>query len=112
MQDTTAKIRHYESSWDRKMFHWNMESKVFETLVKTTEEHIPSLHKYYDLKRRVLGLKELTSYDLALEISKSEREYKIPEAQKIILKAVSLSSTPSSTASIYDFITVRGVLKS
>ena len=89
MQDTTAKIRHYDSSWDRKMFHWNLESKVFETLVKTTEEHIPSLQKYYDLKRRVLGLKELTSYDLALEISKSEREYKIPEAQKLILKALS-----------------------
>ena len=88
MNDNLAKIRHFESSWDKKMFHWNLSSKVFETLVHTTENHLDSLQKYYDLKRKVLGLKELTSYDLSLEMSSSDREYTIEEAQKMVLEAV------------------------
>ena len=89
MQDTISQIRGFKSSWDAKMFHLNLDSKVFHTLVKVTEEHLDSLQKYYELKKKVFNLKKLTSYDLALELSKSEREYKIHEAQKIILKAVS-----------------------
>ena len=88
MNDNLAIIRHFESSWDKKMFHWNLSSKVFETLVHTTENHLDSLQKYYDLKRKVLGLKELTSYDLSLEMSSSDREYTIEEAQKMVLEAV------------------------
>lgn len=88
MQDTLAKIHHFNSSWDKKMFHWNLNSKVFETLVSTTEKHLDSLQRYYDLKRKVLGLKKLTTYDLSLELSKSDKEYTISEAQTIILNAI------------------------
>ena len=87
-EDTLAKIRHFDSSWERKLFHWNLDDKVFKTLVSSVENHLDSLQRYYDLKRRVLGLKKLTSYDLSLEMSKSDREYTISEAQKIILKAI------------------------
>lgn len=88
MQDQMAQIRHFESSWDAKMFHWNLDSKVFRTLVDTTEKHLDSLQRFYQLKKKVLGLKKLTPYDLSLEMSKSDREYKITESQKIILKAL------------------------
>ncbi|MBR3211161.1 MAG: hypothetical protein IKF71_04420 [Bacilli bacterium] len=88
MQDTLAKMHHFPSSWDKKMFHWNLHSQVFETLVNTTEKHLDSLQRYYELKRKVLGLKKLTSYDLALELSKTDKEYEIEEAQDIILNAI------------------------
>ena len=88
MQDTLAKIHNFDTSWDKKMFHWNLNSKVFETLVSTTEKHLDSLQRYYDLKRKVFGLKKLTTYDLSLELSKSDKEYTISEAQNIILKAI------------------------
>ena len=89
MKDTVSKIRGFNSSWDAKMFHLNLNTKVFHALVDTVEENLDSLHKYYDLKKKVLNLKKLTSYDISLELSKSKREYSIPEAQEIILKAVS-----------------------
>ncbi|MBP5679252.1 MAG: oligoendopeptidase F family protein [Bacilli bacterium] len=89
MQDAIANIRHFDSSWDKKLFQWNIPSKVFETLTSTVENHLDSLHRYYDLKRKVLGLKKLTSYDIALELSKSDKEYSIEDAQSMILKAVS-----------------------
>lgn len=87
-QNALAKIHHFPSSWDAKMFSLCLDEKVFHTLVQTTEKHLDSLQRFYDLKRRVLGLKELTPYDLSLELSQNEREYKIPEAQKLILNAV------------------------
>lgn len=87
-QNALAKIHHFPSSWDAKMFSLCLDEKVFHTLVQTIEKHLDSLQRFYDLKRRVLGLKELTPYDLSLELSQNEREYKIPEAQKLILNAV------------------------
>ena len=88
MNDTIAKIRGYESSWDQKMFNTNLNTKIFRTLVNTTEKNINILQKYYKLKKDVLKLDDLTSYDLGLELVKSKEEYSIEEAQKITLEAI------------------------
>jgi oligoendopeptidase F len=61
-----------------------MTDKVFKSLVNTVEDNLDSLHKYYELKRDVLGLDILNRYDLALEMAKSNKEYSIPEAQKLV----------------------------
>lgn len=84
MLQTIAKIHHFDSSWDRKLFSLNLNDKVFKTLVETTENNLDVLQKYFDLKRRVLKIDELTQYDTALEISKSNKKYSIEEAQDII----------------------------
>lgn len=88
MNDTIAKIRHFASSWEQNMFHSNLDSKIFRTLVNTVEKNLGSLQKYYKLKKEVLNLKELTSDDLALEMAKSKEEYEIEQAQEIILEAI------------------------
>ncbi len=88
MEDTIAKIKHFDSSWDAKMFSWNLDEKVFKTLVNTVEENLDSLHKYYDLKKKLLGLKELTVYDLSLEAANNNKEYSIEDAQNIVLNAI------------------------
>ena len=88
MNDTIAKIRHFDSSWDAHVFSLNMPSDVFHTLVDTVEKHLDSFQRYYQLKKKVLGLKELTGYDTLLELSNNHHTYRIEEAQKITLKAV------------------------
>ena len=88
MNNEIAKIRHYKSSWDARLFELNLSDKVFKTLVKTTEENLPSLHKYYALKKRALGLDTLHIYDLNLDISKNNKTYSIEEAQDILRKAI------------------------
>lgn len=88
MNETIAKIRKYKDSWNSKLFGLNMSDKVFKTLVKTTEDNLDSLHKYYELKKDVLGLDVLHRYDLPLEMAKSNKEYSIPEAQKLIREAL------------------------
>ncbi len=88
MNDKLAQIYHFKDSWSQKLFNLNLSDKVFKTLVKTTEEHLDSLHRYFDLKREVLGLDKLKMYDLNLEIAASDKEYTIPEAQELIRKAI------------------------
>ena len=88
MNDQLAKLRHFSSSWEQKMFNMNLNDKVFKTLVETTEKHLDVLQKYYRLKKDVLKLKELTCYDLNLELSEENHEYSIEEAQELVINAI------------------------
>lgn len=88
MNDKLAQIYYFKNSWEQKLFGLNLSDKVFKTLVKTTEENLDSLHKYFDLKREVLGLDKLKMYDLNLEIAASDKEYTIEEAQDLVREAI------------------------
>jgi len=88
MNDTTAQIRHYKDSWDRKLFEYNLSDNVFKTLVKTTESHLNSIQRYYQLKKDVLGLPTLNRYDLYMELVDTKKEYSIKEAQQIVKEAI------------------------
>lgn len=89
MHETIAKIRGFSSSWERKMFNWNFNSEIFKTLVKVVERNIDKLQNYYKVKKKILGLDELTSYDLSLDISNNVK-YTIEDAKKITIEAISI----------------------
>ena len=88
MNEAIAKIRKYKDSWNSKLFSLNLSDKVFKTLVKTTEDNYDVVNRYYDLKRRALGLDILNRYDISLEMAKSDIEYSIPEAQQLVREAI------------------------
>lgn len=87
LNDELAKVHKFENAWDRKLFSLNLSDKVFDTLVKETEKNVHILHKYYDLRKDVLGFKQ-HEYDLELPLNESDKEYSIEEAQKITLEAI------------------------
>ena len=88
MNEAIAKIRKYKSSWDAKLFSMNISDKVYKALVNTTESNYKSVNRYYDLKRRVLGLDILNRYDLYLDMVENAKEYSIPEAQQLVREAI------------------------
>jgi len=88
MNNSIAKIRRFDSSWDRKLFNLNLSNKVFTSLVNAVENNLDNLHKYYDLMKRVLGEKVLNHYDIYMDISESDKEYSIEEAQNIIRESL------------------------
>lgn len=83
-----SKVRKYKSSWDEKLFDYNMPNEAYKALRETCESNLDKLQKYYDLKREELGLETLNIWDLPLEMTNSKKEYSIEEAQKLCLKAV------------------------
>lgn len=88
MNNSVAKIRKYNSSWDEKLFGMNMNDHVYNALVSTVENNLKYLHKYYLIKRKSLGLSKLHMYDLYLEMSKDEGDYSIEEAQSLIRESL------------------------
>jgi len=64
---------------------------VYDTLVKTVNDHLDSLHKYVNLRKEILGLPELNMYDLYTPITgEPSLSYTYPEAQQEALKALSV----------------------
>jgi len=88
MNDKVAKIRHFNSSWDKKLFSLNLSNKVFDTLIKSTEENLNILQKYYKLRKKVLNLDNLYPYDLSVEITNNDKKYTIEEAQELVLNSI------------------------
>lgn len=88
MQNASAKIHHFASSWAEHIHGLNMPDKVFKTLVSTTEENLKTLHKFYDTKLKALDLDKLYTYDLNLDMARTNKTYTIEEAQDIVRNAL------------------------
>lgn len=85
-----AKIRNYESPWQKKLEQIHMESIVFEKLQQVARKNCDINQKYYQLMKNVLKLPVLYSYDLALDWSNKTQEYTIEEAEEIVKKTLQI----------------------
>lgn len=88
MTNTNAKIHNFSGEWEKHLHEEDFSDKVFKTLVEFTEKHTKSLHKYYDLYKKVFNLDKLYSYDLARDLVNNNTKYTIEEAQKLILDSI------------------------
>jgi oligoendopeptidase F len=88
-EDTVyAKIRRYPDSLHRALDRNNVPVAVYDTLIEQTHENLPTLYRYFRLRARMLGLKEMRYYDIYPPLVKSDREYPIAEGEKMMLDAV------------------------
>ena len=58
-----ARARNFPSALEASLFKDDVPVAVYEGLIKAVREGIPALLRYYQLRRRVLGVDELHSYD-------------------------------------------------
>jgi oligoendopeptidase F len=72
-----ARARHYPSALEAALFPDAVPPAVYEGLTKAVRANLKPLFRYFDLRRRVLGLKELHHYDTYVPLV-SEIETKIP----------------------------------
>lgn len=63
-QNVNAKIRNFKSAREAAMSGNFIPEKVYDQLVSTVNEHLPLLHRYIELRKRILGVDELHMYDL------------------------------------------------
>jgi oligoendopeptidase F len=65
-----ARIRGYSSARAMALFPDNVDEAVYDNLVNAVSDNLEPLHKYYDLRRRALGLDELRHYDVYVPLAK------------------------------------------
>ncbi len=75
-----AKVRGYGSDLEAALSKSNIPVAVYENLIEAVHEYLPQLHRYVELRRRLLGVEELHMYDLYVPIVQKVEE-KIPFAQ-------------------------------
>ncbi|KPV45749.1 oligopeptidase PepB [Alicyclobacillus ferrooxydans] len=85
-----SRVRGYESARKAALDDDNVPVSVYDNLIAAVHESLPALHKYLNLRKRVLGLKELHLYDIYQPLV-SEMKVKIPydEAVSTVGEAIS-----------------------
>lgn len=88
---TFNKLRGYKSSLDAAMYHDELSSKVFDSLIESVSNGFEPLFKYYRIKKEMLGLDELHVYDIyADSLPKYEKTYSYLDAKKLILETLNV----------------------
>jgi oligoendopeptidase F len=84
--DYFSKARNYPSSLEASLLPNDIPPKVYDELIQTVHKNLPLLHRYMALKKRLLGVQELHSYDLYAPVVSGGKDY-IPyeEGKKMVL---------------------------
>ena len=77
-----ARARHYRSALEAALFPDDVPVAVYEGLIKSVRANLKPLFRYFDLRRRLLGLDELHHYDTYVPLV-GEIETKIPFDQAV-----------------------------
>ena len=67
-----AKVRHYNSARHAALAANFIPESVYDSLLESVNKHLPLLHRYLDLRKKVLGLDELKMYDVYTPLSETE----------------------------------------
>ena len=88
MDNYFTRVRGYASSCERALFADNVPVSVYDKLIEAIHQGLPTMRRYLDLRRRVLGLEELNMYDLYCPIVKDvEMTVTFDEAKEMVRKA-------------------------
>ncbi|WP_289136051.1 oligoendopeptidase F [uncultured Brevibacillus sp.] len=77
-----ARTRKYPSALYAALFADNVDLSVYDNLIATVREHLPLMHRYIALRKKLLGVDELHMYDLYVPIV-PEVEMNIPYDQAV-----------------------------
>jgi oligoendopeptidase F len=65
-----AKARGYESCREMAMFPDNVPVSVYDNLIKAVHDALPTLHRYYRMRAKLLGLEKLSHWDVYVPLVK------------------------------------------
>ncbi len=86
---TVAKVRHYPSALARSLASDNVPEEVYRKLISTVHDHLGSFYDYMELRREIMGLKELDMFDMYNPLLPGcRREYPFSEAVELVRKAL------------------------
>ena len=84
-----AKNRNYKSSLESALNSSNLPPDVYTTLIDQINKSLPTLHRFLDLKKRMLGVDTLHYYDLYTSlVKKVDLKFTVEEGQQLILDAL------------------------
>lgn len=84
-----AKVRNYESARQAALDNNHIPEKVYDNLVEAVNERLPLLHRYIQLRKKVLELDELHMYDIYTPLVRDvDMEITYEKAQQYVLEGL------------------------
>ena len=87
-QQAVVKARGYKSILDYHLEHNQIPTSVYRSLVEVASSNTDAIKKYYELRRKALGLTKHRSYDRFLEIANLETKVTYEEAKDLFYKSI------------------------
>ncbi|MFM7413554.1 MAG: oligoendopeptidase F [Planctomycetota bacterium] len=85
----SARVRKHPSAVEAALFADNVPLAVYDQLIAAVRASLPAVHRYYELRRRVLGLDEIHHYDCYVPlVPELEQRHTWDEAVAVILESL------------------------
>ncbi|MEA2076526.1 MAG: oligoendopeptidase F [Candidatus Marinimicrobia bacterium] len=86
-----ATARGYDSCIEMALDNDNVPVEVYDNLIATVHEYMEPLHRYMNLRKKIMGVDELHLYDTSVPITaESEVKYTYEEAVDMIIKSLEI----------------------
>ena len=87
----SSKLKKYNSSREASLFGDFIPVKLYDNLIKVVHNNLSSLYKYFEVKKKILGLDEFHLYDGYVSTVKNiDKKYSFLEGEKLVKKALSV----------------------
>ena len=84
-----AKVRNYPSVRAMHLAEGNIPESVYDNLIETVHKHLPAMHRYMALRKKMLGVEELHMYDIYIPIvEKPDKEYGYEDAKELVKASI------------------------
>src|SRR5206468_6770997 len=84
----TARLRRYPDSLTRALDRNRLPRAVYDQLIAQTNANLPTLHRYFRLRARMLGIKDLAYHDIYVPLVQGGPRFPIATAKDVMLAAV------------------------
>lgn len=84
-----ADIRKYDNAMSASLNVNNVDSCVYNNLIKAVNKNMDIIHRQWDIRKEILGLNELHLYDTYVPLVKEyEKKYSYEDAKELVLKSL------------------------
>jgi oligoendopeptidase F len=84
-----ARVRRHPTAVEAALFADHVPLAVYDQLIAAVRDQLPAVHRYYDLRRRVLGLPEIHHYDCYVPlVPELEQRHSWDQAVDLVVEAL------------------------
>ena len=89
-QVSLARARNYDSVLQRELFQDNLPIEVYRTLVAEVNKALPTLHRYFRLRAKMLSVDEMRYYDIYPPLVSLDKTFDFETSKEITLAAMDI----------------------
>ncbi|WKB49629.1 oligoendopeptidase F [Lactococcus lactis subsp. lactis] len=82
VHNLNAQIRSYDSARQAALANNFVPEKVYDVLMETIHQHLPLLHRYIELRKKILGITDLKMYDIYTPLSNLDYKFNYEDGVK------------------------------